>query len=173
VHASYDAAHVRRFFDVLARVDGVLKRHRALFGGRTSPVSFYWGTFDLAYARYSGRPAAPPAGGDIIMRLAMNVEQFEAGFWPGDDRFPEPAFYSFLYPKPERVEAAGVGPSGAFWSPELGEFLLRYEDVRKAPSPEKAIFDFFESTYRASAALAGWDIRAFEQSGASGLLSRH
>jgi hypothetical protein len=162
VHASYDAEAVGRFFGVLSRVDAVLKRHRALFWGRTSPVSLYWGTFDLAYSRYSGRPATPPPGSDLIMRLAMNVETFEAGFWPGDERFPEPAFYAFLYPKPDGLEGDRVGPPGAFWSPELGEFLLRYEDVRRTSSPEVAIFEFLETTYRASAARAGWDLDAFD-----------
>jgi hypothetical protein len=162
VHASYDAAAVARFFGLLARVDTVLKRHRALFWGRTSPVQLYWGTFDLAYSRYSGRPATPPSGSDYIARLSMNVETFEAGFWPGDDRFPEPAFYSFLYPKPDAVESARVGPAEAFWSPELGEFLLRYEDVRQTASPERVILEFLETTYRASATLAGWDVDAFD-----------
>jgi hypothetical protein len=162
VHRSYDAESVGRFFAVLSHVDAVLKRHRALFWGRTSPVSFYWGTFDLAYSRYSGRSATPPPGSDFIMRLSMNVETFEAGFWPGDDRFPEPAFYSFLYPKPDGVQREVVGPPGAFYSPELGEFLLRYEDVRRAPSPEGAILEFLEKTYRASATLAGWDLDAFD-----------
>lgn len=162
VHRSYDAESVGRFFGVLTHVDAVLKRHRALFWGRTSPVSLFWGTFDLAYSRYSGRAATPPPGSDLIARLAMNVETFEAGFWPGDDRFPEPAFYAFLYPKPDGVEFARIEPPAAFWSPDLGEFLLRYEDVRKEPAPDLAILDFFETTYRASATAAGWDVNAFD-----------
>jgi hypothetical protein len=162
VHASYDAAAVGRFFGVLARVDAVLKRHRALFWGRTSSVQLYWGTFDLAYSRYSGRSATPPPDCDYIMRQSMNVETFEAGFWSGDDRFPEPAFYSFLYPKPDGVEKELVGPAGAFWSPEMGEFLLRYDEVRRAASPEVAILEFLETTYRATATLAGWDVDAFD-----------
>jgi hypothetical protein len=164
IHASYDVESVTRFFAVLLRVDALLKRHRARFWGRTSPVAFYWGTFDLTYSRYSGRPAEPPPGADSITRLAMNAETFEAGFWPGDDRFPDPAFFSFFYPKPEGFERAFLGPKGAFWSPELGEFLLRYEDVRRVSSPDEAILDFFETTYRAGARIANWDLDGLEGS---------
>jgi hypothetical protein len=162
VHASYDPVSVNRFFRVLARVDAVLKRHRARFWGRTSPVAFFWGTFDLAYSRYSGRTAEPPPGSDVIYRLGMNVETIEVGFWPGDERFPEPAFYGFTYPMPQGIERASIGPREAFWSAELGEFLLRYEDVRRAEDPESAALEFFETTYRAGATLAGWDVAAFD-----------
>jgi Family of unknown function (DUF5996) len=162
VHATYDRVSVNRFFRVLARVDAVLKRDRAEFRGRVSPVAFYWGTFDLAYSRYSGRPADPPAGCDVIYRFAMDAETIELGFWPGDERFPEPAFYSFTYPRPAGFERASVEPRRAIWSDDLGEFLLRYDDVRRAAVPENAILDFLRSTYRAGATLAGWDVGALE-----------
>lgn len=162
IHASYDPVSVNRLFRVLARVDATLKRHRARFRGRASPVAFYWGTFDLSYSRYSGRPAEPPPGSDIIYRLGMDAETFEVGFWPGDDRLPEPAFFAFLYPQPEGFDRAAVGPRGASWSAKLGEFVLRYEDVRRAESPEDAILEFCESTYRAAATLAGWNVAALD-----------
>lgn len=162
-HAGYDPESVNRFFRVLARVDTVLKRHRAKFWGRASPVAFFWGSFDLAYSRYSGRPAEPPPGSDIIYRLGANVETMEVGFWPGDDRIPEPAFYGFTYPKPQGIEAATIRPAEAFWSSALGEHLLRYEDVRRADSPEDALLEFFETTYRAGASLSGWNVEALEE----------
>jgi hypothetical protein len=157
VHSSYDPDSVNRFFRVLSRIDPVLKRHRAEFTGRASQVALFWGTLDLAYSRYSGRPAEPPPGSDLIYRLAMNVETIEAGFWPGDERYGAPAFYSFTYPKPNGIESAVLEPRLAFWSPELSEFILRYDDVRAAASPEDAIFDFFESSYQAGRTRAGWN----------------
>jgi hypothetical protein len=161
-HASYDPVWVNRYWQVLTRIDIVFKQHRARFSGRSSPVSFYWGTFDLSYTRYSGRPAEPPPGSDVIYRLGMNVECFELGFWPGDDRFPEPAFFAFAYPKPKGIEIAKPRPAEASWSEPLGEFVLRYADVRRATSPSRAILEFAESTYRAAAALAGWDVAALD-----------
>jgi hypothetical protein len=163
VHRAYDPEQVTRFFHVLARIDVVLKEHRARFWGRASPVAFFWGTFDLSYTRFSGRPAEPPPGSDTIYRLAMNAEQFETGFWPGDDRFPEPAFYAFTYPKPAGIEQAPIEPRAAFWSDKLGEHLLRYDDVRRAQEPADAILAFAESTYRAGAQLAGWDTALLER----------
>src|SRR5262249_6527956 len=161
-HASYDPEPVTRFFHVLVRVDAVLKQHRARYWGRASPVAFYWGTFDLAYARYSGRPAEPPPGADRIYRLALNAQHFATGLWPGAAGFPEPACFAFAYPKPPGLERASIEPRAAFWSDALGEFVLRYEDVRKAESPDAAILAFAESTYRAAAELAGWDTASLD-----------
>jgi hypothetical protein len=161
-HASYDPEQVLRFWRALVQIDAVLKEHRAAFQGRTSPVSFFWGSFDLSYSRYSGRPAEPPPGSDSIFRLAMNVEEFTAGFWPGDDRFPEPGFFSYTYPKPAGLEKKPVAPTATFWSDKLGEFLLRYDDVRRLASPRDAVLEMLDSTYRAGATLAGWDVEALE-----------
>ena len=156
VHAAYDAAQAHRFWRVLSEVDLVFREYRAGFRGRTTPVHFFWGTFDLAVTRYSGRPADPPPGADVIMRFSTDAEQVSAGFWPGSPRFPEPAFFSYTYPKPDGIERAEVRPAAAFWSDEIGEFILRYEDVRGAADPARPILEFLDSTYAAGAGLRGW-----------------
>ena len=156
-HASYDAESVHRFWSILKNVDVVFKRYRAPFRGRHTPVHFFWGSFDLAYDRFSGRPAAPPPGANRLFRESMDSEQVYAGFWPGDARFPEPAFASYTYPKPAGIEQAQIRPSTAFWSSQMGLFALRYDDVRAASSPELMLREFLSSTYEVGAALAGWD----------------
>jgi hypothetical protein len=161
-HASYDPEWAQRFWRVLAQADTIFKEFRAPYRGRTSPVQFFWGTFDLALARYSGKPAEPPAGSDPIRRRAMDVEEVAFGFWPGDDAYPEPAFFSYTYPKPAGIEAAPLQPAGASWSPEMGEFLLPYEQVRQSGSPRAAILAFLESTYAAGANGLRWDRAALE-----------
>ncbi|HEY6377651.1 MAG TPA: DUF5996 family protein [Candidatus Dormibacteraeota bacterium] len=155
-HLTYNPAHAHRFWRVLSMVDVVLKQHRAAFRGRTTPVQFFWGSFDLALTRFSGRPATPPADAGIIARFGGDAEQICAGWWPGDERFPHAAFFAYGYPKPDGVEHVSIRPSGAHWSAEIGEFLLPYAAVRAAPDPRAAILAFVESTYEASAALMGW-----------------
>jgi hypothetical protein len=155
VHAAYDAGKVQAFWRVLVQADAALKEHRAPFGGRHTPVQFFWGSFDLAYARFSGRPATPPSN-DTIMRIAMDAQEVNAGFWPGDSRFPEPAFWCYAYPKPDGIERLQVRPPAAFWSDVLGEFVLRYEDVRASPDPRATLRDFFASTFEGCARLANW-----------------
>ena len=147
-HRSYEPEPVDRFRRALASVDAVLKAHRARFLGRVSPVHFFWGTFDLAYTRFSGRPAEPPPNADVIVRNSANAEEVCAGFWPGDDRLQEPAFFAYAYPGPPGIEA-----KAANWSPELGEFVLPYEAVRTSAHPRRTLLGFLESTYLA----AGWD----------------
>ena len=156
-HTSYDGAAVERFFQVLSRVDMVFKKHRAPYRKRHTPVQLFWGSFDLSYTRFSGRPANPPPKAGLIFRLAMDAEEITAGFWPGYSRFPEAAIFAYTYPKPDGIENAAIQPSAAFWSKDIGEFLLRYEDVRAADSPEEAILQFLRSTYEAGARAAGWD----------------
>jgi Family of unknown function (DUF5996) len=156
-HASYDAAAAHRFWQVLRWVDVVLKRYRAPFPGRQTAVQFFWGSFDLAYDRYSGKPAAPPPGANMLFRKSLDAELVYAGFWPGDARFPEPAFASYVYPKPTGIEQAQIRPSTAGWNTQLGEFILRYDDVRAATLPEAVLMEFLESTYDVSARLSGWD----------------
>jgi len=151
IHAAYEPEWGSRFFTVLSHVDIVLKQFRSGFKGRHSPVHFFWGTFDLAYARFSGRPADPPPGSGLIYRRSADAEQICAGFWPGHAEFPEPAFFSYTYPKPDGIERT------AGWNAKLGEFALPYEDVRKSSSPRDQITQFFESTYAAGARLAGWN----------------
>jgi hypothetical protein len=156
-HKAYDRDSVHRFWSILKTSDMLLKQHRAPFRGRHTPVHFFWGGLDLAYARYSGRPAEPPPGANWLYRLSMDAEEIYAGFWPGDARFPEPAFSSYVYPKPAGIEKATIRPTAASWNEQLGLFLLRYEDVRNAESPRDALLQFLSSTYEESATLAGWD----------------
>lgn len=157
VHASYDRVAVEKFFQILTSIDGVFKAHRAAFRGRHTPTQLWWGTFDYGYERFSGRQLVPPPGVGLLRRVGMDAEQINAGFWPGDSRFPEPAFFSYAYPKPDGLEAVPIKPAAAFWSKDMGEFLLRYEDVRRAPSPHEAIREFLASTYDAAATVANWD----------------
>ena len=157
VHAVYEPEWAHRFWRLLARIDLVLKEHRGRFVGRSSPVSFWWGTFDLALARYSGRPVRPPDGAGIIRRVGSDAEQCCVGFWPGNATMREPALFAYAYPKPEGIEAAALRPRPAAWSPSLGEFVLPYEAVRRSADPRQAILDFAESTFTAGASRQRWD----------------
>jgi hypothetical protein len=169
IHAAYDHDSVSRFWRALVQVDKALRVHRGSFLGRSSQVNFFWGTFDLAYTRYSGRSAEPPPGSGLIYERSADAEQICAGFWPGDDRFAHPAFFSYTYPKPEGVERAAIRPRSASWSNEIGEFLIPYDDVRTAQYPATDLLAFFESTYETGAALAGWDRSALEAPRPGGL----
>jgi hypothetical protein len=142
---------------VLARIDLVLKEYRGRFLGRTSAVSFWWGTFDLAVARYSGRPVQPSKDWGIIRRVGGDAEQCCVGFWPGNATLREPAFFAYAYPKPEGIENAALRPADAGWRPALGEFILSYDAVRRSPDPRQAILDFAESTFMAGATDQRWD----------------
>jgi hypothetical protein len=157
VHASYEPEWANRFWRALVSVDAVLKEHRARFRGKATPVQLFWGALDLSYMRFSGRPAEPPPGADVIIRYSADAEHVCAGFWPGHGQHPEPAFFSYASPRPEGIEEAAVAPDAAGWSAELGEFLLPYDAVRTAPDPRCALLDFLETTYRAAARLAHWD----------------
>jgi hypothetical protein len=166
-HASYDAVAATRFVHALARADAVLKTFRGGFIGKSSPVHFFWGSFDLAVTRFSGRSAPEHPGGipnlaDRITREAYSHELFSAGWWPGNDMYPEPAFYAYAYPEPDGFGDARV-PTGAFYHPELHEFLLPWESVCAAPEPERAVLDFLEAAYTAAADLGRWDRRALER----------
>lgn len=156
VHASYDPEYVHRFWRVLRQVDVVMKRYRARFWGKTSPVHFFWGSFDLANTRYCGRHAAPPPGAGPIMLKAEDAEQIAVGFWAGDRRTPFPAFYAYGYPRPPGCEDAACQPESAGWVEPAGLFILPYEDVRTSPDPAGAITQFLDSTYQACAQLMGW-----------------
>jgi hypothetical protein len=157
VHSAYEPEWANRFWRVLSQADLVLKEHRARFRGRTSPVHFFWGTFDLAHTRSSGRSVTPPPSVGRIERLGGDAEIACAGFWPGHARYPRAAFYAYTYPKPEGIEKQPIKPAAAGWSPEIGEFALPYDDVRTAPSPRETILHFFKSTYAAGARLGDWD----------------
>jgi len=157
IHAAYDPDWAHRFWRLLARIDLVLKEHRGRFRGRTTPVSFWWGTFDLAVARYSGRPVEPPPDAGIIRRVGGDAEQVCVGFWPGNSKFPEPAFFAYAYPMPDGLAETVIRPDAARWNPTLGEFILPYEAVRRSRDPRQAILDFAESTFQAGARLQRWD----------------
>jgi hypothetical protein len=156
-HAAYDAEHAHRFWDICRRIDLVLKEFRAGFRGKSSPVQFYWGTFDLAVTRFSGRMAPERPGADRITRLSYDEEQSSVGFWPGDATTGGPAFYAYTAPEPKGIAERKILPAAAFWSREKKEFLLPYEEVRREANPARAILAFAETTYEAGAALAGWD----------------
>ena len=156
-HASYDAEYVDRFRRILIQCERVFKEFRCGFLGKCSPVHFFWGSFDLAVTRFSGRAAPPKEGADRVTREAYSHEVTSCGFWPGDRRFREAAFYAYSAPSPPGLDAEPVHPAAAYWDRQLGEFILRYSDVRTAPAPDQAILDFCESTYEAGARLAQWD----------------
>jgi len=157
VHSAYDPDWAHRFWRLLARIDLVLKEHRARFRGRATPVSFWWGTFDLALARFSGRPVQPPPDAGLIRRVSGDAEQVCIGFWPGNAKFPEPAFFAYAYPMPDGLAETVIRPDAARWNPTLGEFILPYEAVRRSRDPRQAILDFAESTFQAGARLQRWD----------------
>ena len=164
-HASYDAASAHRFWRVLVQADRVFKAFRSGFLGKVSPVHFFWGSFDLAVTRFSGRPAPPHPGGvpglpDAVAREAYSHEVSSAGFWPGSDDFPQAAFYSYAYPEPAGFRQRAV--AGAQFDAKLGEFLLPYDSVRSAASPDALLLDFLGSSYAAAADCAHWDRVALE-----------
>jgi hypothetical protein len=156
-HDTYDPAHVERFHRVLTNVDVALKEHRARFRGRTTPVHFFWGTFDLALTRYSGRRVQPPSGAGVIERVSGDAEAICAGWWPGNEQVRYPAFFAYAYPPPDGIAGVAVRPSDAAWNPAAGEFLLPYEAARTSAEPRRAILDFLESTYAGAAELLQWD----------------
>jgi hypothetical protein len=163
----YDAEAVTRFFHAAIAVDRVLKHFRTSYLGKVSPVHLFWGSFDLAVTRFSGRtaplhPGGVPALPDDVTREAYSHEVSSAGFWPGDARVGFPAFYSYAYPAPEGFPDAVSMPDAAYFDRNLGEFLLPYDAVRRASDPEAALVAFLESTYRAAAELGGWDRGALE-----------
>jgi len=163
VHASYDPVSTQCFWHILVQTDMVLKRYRSYFLGKSSPIHFFWGSFDMALSFFSGRRAPERPGADHVTQEAYSHEVISCGFWPGDDRFPTPAFYSYTAPAPPGIETVSLLPAAAFYSPQLGEFLLRYDDVRSADSPEQVLLEFYQRTYEAGATLAHWDREALEK----------
>jgi hypothetical protein len=159
---AYDTEAVRRLFTILSRSAEVLQEFRGRFLGKCSPVHFFWGSFDLAVTRFSGRPSPPRPEADAITREAYSHEVSSAGWWPGSGT-AGPAFYSYFAPVPARLSEARIRPEGAFWSAELGEFLYPYDAMRAAPDPRGALMEFLESTYEAGAALAAWNREALER----------
>ncbi len=167
VHASYDPGAAARFAQVLNRSTRVFSEFRANFLGKCSPVHFFWGSFDLAVTRFSGRPAPAHPGGipglpDWVTREAYSHEVYSCGFWPGGAASPEAAFYAYAYPTPAKLGEAALTPADAFWSAEMGEFFLPYDAVRSADRPDEVLASFLEATYNAVADLADWDRSALE-----------
>jgi len=159
-HASYDQEYVERFRGILVNSDRVLREFRARFLGKCSPVHFFWGSFDLAVTRFSGKAVPQAETVDRVTREAYSHEVISCGFWPGDRRFRQPAFYAYTIPAPAGLAREPV--SGGAWNAQLGEFIFNYDDARQRDAPGKAILDFCQTTYEAGAKLAGWDRNALE-----------
>jgi len=168
IHNSYDADAANRFWRVLYQADRVFKEFRADFSGKASPVHFFWGSFDLAVTRFSGREAPDHPGGLPNMPLwvaqeAYSHEVSSAGFWPGSDAFPEPIFYSYAYPTPQGFSEASVAPDGAYWLDAMGEFVLPLDVVRSSDNPDETLLEFLRSTFDAAATLGDWDLSEYRR----------
>jgi len=162
-HASYDAEAAHKFWRIVVWVDEIFKKFRGGFQGKASPVHFFWGSFDLAVTRFSGRAAPARPGADSITREAYSHEVSSAGFWPGGGDIKGPAFYSYAAPEPPGFAERRVLPQAAFYHPQMKEFLLMYDDVRAAASPKAALMEFLQSTYDAAADLGKWDRKSLER----------
>lgn len=172
-HHAYDAEYANRFWRILVQADRVFRMFRAPFTGKCSPVHFFWGGADLAVTRFSGRRAPKHPGGipnlpDWITQEAYSQEVSSCGFWPGGGPIPYAAFYSYTYPEPSRFAAASVQPAGAFYSNDVHEFILPYDIVREAESPDDTLLQFLQSTYAAAADLSNWDRALLERQSADG-----
>ncbi len=173
IHTSYDGEYVNRWWRAALEVSRVFHEFRASFIGKCSPVHFFWGAFDLAVTRFSGRRAPEHPGGipnlpDWVTREAYSHEVSSCGFWPGGDPLPEPVFYAYAYPEPNGFGEAKVRPAAAGYHPELREFLLPYEEVRTASQPDTVLMEFLQSTYEAAAGLGSWDREHLERRKAPG-----
>lgn len=167
-HAAYEPEYVTRFWRILVQAERVLTRFRSGFLGKVSPVHFFWGSFDMAVTRFSGRVAPKLAGnspnlGAWVMQEAYSHEVSSAGFWPGNGGFGKAAFYSYAYPEPERFARASISPADAYYDESLGQYILPYDAVRQATSPDDDLMRFLVSTYEAAADLGHWDRSALER----------
>ena len=163
-HASYEPGHAHRFFQMLLHANRVLARFKGRFLGKTSPVHFFWGAFDLALTRFSGRRAPESTEAEWwVLREAMSHEEISFGFWPGSGAVAEPAFYAYARPEPAALPAATARPKSAYYSRELADFILPYESVRSLASPDDAVLDFFQSVYDEAATLGRWDRAALDR----------
>lgn len=168
-HKTYNKEQVLNCYQILVRIDNVLQKFRSRFVGKCSPVHLFWGSFDLAVTRFSGRSAPDHPGGiphipKEVVEEAYSHEVSSCGFWPGNDIYPHAAFYSYAYPEPTGLDNAIIEPAEAFFHKELREFILPYDKVRTASNPEYIILDFFQSTYEAAAVMADWDTKSVEES---------
>ncbi|MFI4937392.1 MAG: DUF5996 family protein [Candidatus Berkiellales bacterium] len=168
IHCTYDPLYANRFWCILLQADRLMKIFRSRYIGKVSPVHFFWGSMDIAVSRFSGRRAPVHPGGiphlpDVITQEAYSHEVSSCGFWPGNESFPTPAFYSYAYPKPDGFERCSV-PEGAFYHETLGEFILPYEIVKNASNPDNLVFEFFQKTYEAAAESGRWPRDILENS---------
>jgi hypothetical protein len=163
VHASYDASYAHRFWRILLKADTLCKEFRGRFIGKASPVHFFWGGFDLAVTRFSGRRAPIREGADLMTREGYSHEVSSCGFWPGSGGLAGPAFYSYAAPEPPGFKDARIRPAPAFYSAEFKNFLLPYDDVRSAADPHAMVLEFLQSTYEAAATLGRWDRENLER----------
>jgi hypothetical protein len=155
-HATFDRAHVDIYFAAATRAWQVLAAFRAPYRGRSTPVNAWWGTFDFAVGLFSGRPVEPPSR-DFIWRNAGDAEEVAVGWWPGDARYPRPAFYAYVYPAREGFETAKLSPSAAHWDSMLGEYILDWDDIREGPNPHEAALEFARSAFRHACTVCEWD----------------
>jgi len=162
-HASYDTVYVERFRRILIQSDRVFKQFRSRFLGKSSPVHFFWGSFDLAVTRFSGRRAPQKEGVDPVTREAYSHEVTSCGFWPGDRRFRNASYYAYSAPSPAGLDGEAVRPAAAYWDRQLGEFIFKYEDARAMPEPDQAVLEFCQSAYEAGARLGQWDRGSLER----------
>jgi hypothetical protein len=163
MHRSYDRDAANRFFHVLSSVEKVFTQFRSEFIGKCSPVHFFWGSFDLAVTRFSGRPAPPNPAADAITREAYSHEVSSVGFWPGDSRLERAAFYSYAAPEPAGFRESAVSPPSAYYNAPLGGFYLHYDDLLATPDPAQTLLDFCRTTYAAAADQGKWDRAALER----------
>jgi len=163
LHAAYDPEYAARFWRVLVCIDTVFKEFRGRFIGKASPVHFFWGSFDLAVTRFSGRRAPPMPAADLMTREGYSHEVSSVGWWAGDPSVPHPAFYAYASPEPAGFAKAPLRPAAAFYDANLSQFQLAYDDVRTAASPRAALLDFCQSTYEAAATLADWNRAELER----------
>jgi|SRR6185312_707512 len=163
VHKSYDAEYAHRFWRVLVDAERVFRKFGTDFLGKISPIHFFWGSFDLAVTRFSGRPAPPRDGADSIQREAYSHEVISAGFWPGNGGYGAAAFYAYAAPVPKGLADASIRPTAAGWDKALGEFIFKYDSLRTQPSPDDALQEFLQSTYAVAADLAKWDRATLER----------
>ena len=163
IHKSYDPEYAHRFWQILVQADKVFREFGTSFLGKVSPVHFFWGSFDFAVTRFSGRPAPPRPGADSIQREAYSHEVISAGFWPGNGGFGAASFYCYAAPVPEGLAEAKIQPPAAMWDKGLGEFIFKYDTIRAEPSPDASLMQFLESAYSAAADAAKWDRAALER----------